>query len=227
MTSKAVHQVLYNKYKQLLLDPKNFFAVARKEHSFHPAIFFLVILTIFTTIINIIITIPLMLQGIGSFSTVTWAAQFLTLLYLPMYAVVQAVLATLIMFAILFLFKTKYNKFVSNFKIVAYAQTISLIYTVVGTVFVLAAEILTGQSINEMLLAVFSGSLATASAMAILYLILAIPLTIASWVHTLWAMMYGVIGEYDIKKHSAVLLSITSLLLSFLILVFALTQIQF
>ena len=225
MVSKATHIVLYNKYKKLLLDPKKFFTATKKEHSIHPAIFFLVILILVTSIINIIITLPLLLQGLGSFATVTWGAQLLTLLYLPVFAIVSASLSAAIMFGILYLFKTKHNTFVSNFKIVAYTHTIGLIYGIVGTILVLGAEILTGQSINEMLLAVFSGSFASASAMAIIYLVLAIPLTIASWVHILWAMSYGLTGEYDIKNHSAVLLSIIALLLSFFILVIPLSLI--
>lgn len=225
MVATATHQVLYNKYKQLLIDPKKFFSSAKKEHTFHPAIFFLVVLTVVSAVINIIITIPLILQSMGSFTSVTWAAQLLTLLYLPIYAVVQAILATAIMFGILYLLKTKHNTFVTNFKIIAYTHTIGLVYAVVGTILVLAVESLTGQSVNDLLVAVFSGALASTSAMAIIYLILAIPLTIASWVHILWAMMHGLTSEYNIKSHSAVLLSITSLLVSFFILVFGLSLI--
>lgn len=225
MVSKATHLVLFDKYKQLLLNPKGFFNAVKKESSYHPAIFFLVVLILTTTIINILITLPLILQGIGSFASVTWAAQLLTLIYLPIFAIIQVSLAALIIFGILALFKIKHNTYTSNFKIVAYTHTISLVYSIVGTFLVLGAEILTGQSVNDMLVAVFSGALASASAMAIIYLLLAIPLTIASWVHTLWAMMYGFTREYDLKKHSAVLLSIFSLLFSFFILLFVISQI--
>lgn len=225
MAQKGVYSILFEKYQSLLVKPKHFFHEVKKEHTYHPAMFFLISLILVSSIINILITLPLMIQKIGSFVGVTWPAQLLTILYLPIYGVVQASLIALIIFVILTLFKVKHNKYLTNFKVVAYTQTISLIYAIIGTVLVLAVELLTSQSINEMLYAVFSGSLASASAMAIVYLFLAIPLTIISWVHTLWAMMHGFTEYYDLKKVSAVLLSIFSLLASFFVLMTIITQI--
>lgn len=226
MTKKATHTILTEKYISLLKDPKHFFTKVKKEHSIHPALFFAVTLTIFGGIINILITLPLLLQKIGSFQTVTWIAQLLTLVYLPIYTVIYAALAAVIILAILHLLKVQHNSFQTNFKIVAYTQTISIIYAICGTILVLAAELITGQSINTMLVSLFSGTVAQTPAMAIVYLIAAIPLTIASWVHVLWAMMHAFTSNYSMKKPAAIFLSIGSLLLSFVIIVGILSMVS-
>ncbi len=215
---KPTHVVLYEKYKQLLTNPEEFFTKIKKEHSYHPALFFLIILTLTTALINIVLTSPLVISGTASFEGITWAAQLLTLIYLPIYALVYASMAALLVYIILFFFKTAHNTFKNNFKILAYAQTISLIYSVIGTVVVLATELLTGESTTSALITLFSGGWDQLSGIIAFSIVLAILLTIASWVHTLWAMMHGFTKQYEIKHPSAILLSVVALVASFIVL---------
>ncbi|MBT4446095.1 hypothetical protein HOA92_07170 [archaeon] len=218
MTSKSVHQTLIQKYSDLITDPESFFSKVKSELTYNQSLFFLIILTLSATLIKIILTTPLLIKGTASFANVTWAAQLLTLIYYPFYTLFYAIIAALISFVLLFLLRTKGNNFTGNLNILAYTQTIPLAYGIFGTLVVLVTELITGESSNQALLAVFSQGFPSVSVFLAFSVMLTLIVTVVSWFHLIWAMTSGLNTHFDIAKHKGILISIVSLILSFIVL---------